>query len=37
MAARSPVRKTLGVLGHRALILGFTLFAVFPFYCPHTG
>jgi multiple sugar transport system permease protein len=32
MAARSPVRKTLGVLGHRALILGFTLFAVFPFY-----
>ena len=32
MAVRSPVRKTLGVLGHRALILGFTLFAVFPFY-----
>ncbi len=32
MAARSPARKTLGVVGHRALILGFTLFAVFPFY-----
>jgi len=32
MAARSPVRKTLGVIGHRTLVLGFTLFAVFPFY-----
>jgi multiple sugar transport system permease protein len=25
-------RRTLAVLGHRALILGFTLFAAFPFY-----
>jgi multiple sugar transport system permease protein len=32
MVARSPVRKTVGVVGHRALVLGFTLFAVFPFY-----
>lgn len=32
MAARSPVRRTLAVVGHRMVVLGFTLFAVFPFY-----
>ena len=32
MAARSPVRRTLAVVSHRMVILGFTLFAVFPFY-----
>jgi len=32
MAVRSPAKKTLALLGHRALILGFTVFAVFPFY-----
>jgi len=32
MAARSPVRKALAVVSHRMVVLGFTLFAVFPFY-----
>jgi multiple sugar transport system permease protein len=30
--ARPPVRRALGVLVHRATILGFVAFAVFPFY-----
>jgi multiple sugar transport system permease protein len=32
VAARSTLGRGLGVVGHRALVLGFTLFAVFPFY-----
>ena len=30
--ARRSGRKTLAIVGHRALVLGFTLFAAFPFY-----
>src|SRR5262249_30382625 len=30
---RGPIQRALGTLGHRAIILGFTAFAVFPFYC----
>jgi len=29
---RGPMQRALGTLGHRAIILGFTAFAVFPFY-----
>jgi multiple sugar transport system permease protein len=29
---RGPVQRALSTVGHRALILGFTAFAVFPFY-----
>jgi multiple sugar transport system permease protein len=32
VAARSPARRVLATIGHRALVLGFTAFAVFPFY-----
>jgi len=32
MAARSTLRRMAGTIGHRLLILGFTVFAVFPFY-----
>ncbi len=29
---RGPVQRALGTVGHRAVIVGFTAFAVFPFY-----
>src|ERR1700675_3114592 len=29
---RGPVRRALALAGHRVLILGFTAFAIFPFY-----
>ena len=29
---RGPAQRALGLVGHRALILAFTAFAIFPFY-----